>query len=149
MAEMEEKPVSAVLVGTGEYTTGYVHSAGSKSDKKIGVVGLCMFELRRLGRVDKISLAGTTGSKYQGIRKHLKDNIQDVYNGLDVTVDTFPEDDVARDVCACKSSSRGIAFAVGSTMSAQSTVIFVSRPKSCSCIICSSVHIYDWFSDTF
>eukprot|EP00049_Salpingoeca_infusionum_P002841 m.60480 g.60480 ORF g.60480 m.60480 type:complete len:81 (-) comp11819_c0_seq4:3997-4239(-) len=51
MAEMEEKPVSAVLVGTGEYTTGYVHSAGSKSDKKIGVVGLCMFELRRLGYV--------------------------------------------------------------------------------------------------
>eukprot|EP00049_Salpingoeca_infusionum_P002839 m.60442 g.60442 ORF g.60442 m.60442 type:complete len:419 (-) comp11819_c0_seq2:2407-3663(-) len=104
MAEMEEKPVSAVLVGTGEYTTGYVHSAGSKSDKKIGVVGLCMFELRRLGRVDKISLAGTTGSKYQGIRKHLKDNIQDVYNGLDVTVDTFPEDDVARDVCAYKAA---------------------------------------------
>eukprot|EP00055_Hartaetosiga_balthica_P006179 m.19062 g.19062 ORF g.19062 m.19062 type:complete len:440 (-) comp5062_c0_seq1:73-1392(-) len=95
-----QHPVNAVLCGTGEYTTGYVHTGGSKSDKKVGVVGLCMFELRRLGHVAEISMAGTTGKKFGGIRDHLKTKISDVYGGLDVSINSFPADDVARDVHA-------------------------------------------------
>lgn len=91
-----------MLCGTGEYTTGYVHTAGSKSDKKVGVVGLCMFELRRLGSVSEIGLVGTTGTKFAGIRQHLKKNISDVYAGLDVSMNTFPEDSVERDPEAYK-----------------------------------------------
>lgn len=37
-----------LMVGTGEYTTGITSSGlQSKSDKRIGVVGLVFFELRR------------------------------------------------------------------------------------------------------
>lgn len=40
--------VDALLIGTGEYTTGLTSSASaSTSDKKIGVVALVMFDLRR------------------------------------------------------------------------------------------------------
>ena len=45
---------------------------------QVGVIGLCFFELRRLGKVDSIAIAGTNGTKFPGIRKHLKDNISDV-----------------------------------------------------------------------
>ena len=41
----------------------------SGSDKKIGVVGLTMFDLRRRGKVDKLSMVGTSGSKFPAIRE--------------------------------------------------------------------------------
>ena len=94
--------VGAMLCGTGEYTTGYVHNTGSKSDKKVGVVGLVMFELRRLGHVHDIGLVGTTGKKFVGIRKHLQEKITEKYGGLDTSARTFPADDVARDTQAYK-----------------------------------------------
>ena len=53
--------------------------------------------------VKGISLAGTTGKKFAGIRKHLEEKISKVYNGLDVATTTFPADDVARDPEACAS----------------------------------------------
>lgn len=59
---MAATKVSGVLCGTGEYTTGYVNGVQSKSDKKIGVVALCLFELRRLGQVGNLALVGTTGT---------------------------------------------------------------------------------------
>eukprot|EP00730_Choanoeca_flexa_P020471 TRINITY_DN9997_c0_g2_i3.p2 TRINITY_DN9997_c0_g2~~TRINITY_DN9997_c0_g2_i3.p2 ORF type:complete len:143 (+),score=26.24 TRINITY_DN9997_c0_g2_i3:22-429(+) len=98
--------VNVVMCGTGEYTTGYVHNSGSKSDKKVGVVGLCMFELRRLGHVGEISCVGTNGTKFPGIREHLSKNISQVYNGLDVSMQTYPADDVDRDTTACTSEAR-------------------------------------------
>lgn len=56
-------------VGTGEYTTGFVGGAASGSDKKVGVVGLSLFDLRRRGKVGKLSMVGVSGSKYPEIRK--------------------------------------------------------------------------------
>lgn len=103
-AKTSERKLNAVLCGSGEYTTGYVHSGGSKSDKKVGVIGLCFFELRRLGKVDSIAIAGTNGTKFPGIRKHLKDNISDVYGGLDTTIVSYPADDVGRDAVAYKAA---------------------------------------------
>jgi hypothetical protein len=35
----------------GEYTTGFVGGGASGSDKKVGVVGLSLFDLRRRGKV--------------------------------------------------------------------------------------------------
>jgi len=81
------------MVGTGEYTTGFVHGAASGSDKKVGVVGLSLFDLRRRGKVAKLSMVGVSGSKFPAIRKHLKTNISDVYNGLNVSFESFPADD--------------------------------------------------------
>jgi D-galacturonate reductase len=56
------------MVGTGEYTTGFVGGGASGSDKKVGVVGLTMFDLRRRGKVGNLSMVGTSGSRYPAIR---------------------------------------------------------------------------------
>lgn len=40
----------------------------SGSDKKVGVVGLILFDLRRRGKVGKLSMVGTSGFKFPAIR---------------------------------------------------------------------------------
>ncbi|KAL7772328.1 hypothetical protein CFE70_002286 [Pyrenophora teres f. teres 0-1] len=84
-------PVQVLMVGTGEYTTGFVGGGASKSDKKVGVVGLTLFDLRRRGKVGKLSMVGTSGGKFPAIREHLQKNISEAYNGLDVSFDEFPK----------------------------------------------------------
>jgi D-galacturonate reductase len=69
---MASKKPNALIVGTGEYTTGFVYGAASTSDKKIGVVGLVLFDLKRRGLVGEISFAGTNGTKFPAIREHFK-----------------------------------------------------------------------------
>lgn len=56
-------------MGTGEYTTGFVGGGASGSDKKVGVVGLSMFDLRRRGKVGKLGMVGVNGKKFGAIRK--------------------------------------------------------------------------------
>jgi D-galacturonate reductase len=102
--------------------TGWTGAGASKSDKKvrqfnsghhrqlnstiqIGVVGLTMFDQRRLGKVrafchffkhanrfqvDKLSMVGTNGSKFPAIRKHLDENIGKVYKDMDTSFVAFP-----------------------------------------------------------
>jgi D-galacturonate reductase len=67
-AKGQTKPLNVLMVGTGEYTTGFVGGGASGSDKKVGVVGLTMFDLRRRGKVGKLSMVGTSGTKYPAIR---------------------------------------------------------------------------------
>ena len=69
----------------------------SGSDKKVGVVGLTLFDLRRRGKVGKLSMVGTSGKKYPAIREHFQKNISSVYNNLDVSFDSFPSDTTTRD----------------------------------------------------
>lgn len=64
--------------------TGYTGSGASKSDKKIGVVGLTLFDLRRLGKVDKLSMVGVNGRRFPAIRQHLGEKIADVYKDMDI-----------------------------------------------------------------
>lgn len=52
------QPVNVLMVGSGEYTTGYVDGKASDSDKGAGVVALTMFDLRRRGKVDHLAIAG-------------------------------------------------------------------------------------------
>eukprot|EP01031_Cornospumella_fuschlensis_P039512 gene39512-48107_t len=87
-----QKRVNVLMIGTGEYTTGYVHGAASDSDKSAGVVALTMFDLRARGLIDRIGLCGVNGKKFPSIRTHLQRAIGDVYAGLDLTLDTFPAD---------------------------------------------------------
>jgi D-galacturonate reductase len=61
--------LTTVKVGTGEYTTGFVGGGASGSDKKVGVVGLTLFDLRRRGKVGDLSMVGVNGTKYPAIRK--------------------------------------------------------------------------------
>jgi D-galacturonate reductase len=86
-------PINVCMVGTGEYTTGFVGGGASGSDKKVGVVGLTLFDLRRRGKVGNLSMVGTSGQKFPAIREHLTKNITEHYNGLDTSFESFPEND--------------------------------------------------------
>jgi len=95
---------NAILFGTGEYTTGYVHGGQSKSDKSAGVVGLVFFDLRHRGLMgSRIGFCGTSGGKFPGMRKHLQANIGDRYS-MSVDCETYPSDDCKRDVNAYKTA---------------------------------------------
>jgi D-galacturonate reductase len=85
------------MVGTGEYTTGYVHNGASGSDKSAGVVALSLFDMRRRGKLGHLKMAGTNGSKFPGIRRHLHNVITRVYKDLDVSFQSFPDDEVRSD----------------------------------------------------
>lgn len=83
--------LNVLMCGTGEYTTGWTGSGASKSDKKIGVVGLTMFDLRRLGKIGKLGMVGVNGGKFPAIRQHLQENIGNVYKDMDTSFKEFPE----------------------------------------------------------
>ncbi|KAG9314514.1 hypothetical protein JVU11DRAFT_5311 [Chiua virens] len=82
--------LNVLMCGTGEYTTGWTGQGASKSDKK--VVGLTMFDLRRLGKVDKLAMVGVNGSKFPAIRQHLQQNIANVYKDMDTSFEEFPKE---------------------------------------------------------
>jgi len=88
----ETTTVDVLMVGTGEYTTGYVGGKAADSDKGAGVVALTMFDLRRRGKVNHIAMCGVNGKKFPGIRTHMKKNISDVYANMDLTCTTYPSD---------------------------------------------------------
>jgi D-galacturonate reductase len=58
----EASKVDVLMVGTGEYTTGYVGGTASDSDKGAGVVALTMFDLRRRSKVDRVGMCGVNVS---------------------------------------------------------------------------------------
>jgi hypothetical protein len=58
--DMTLHPVNVLMVGSGEYTTGYVDGKASDSDKGAGVVALTMFDLRRRGKVNHLAIVGKT-----------------------------------------------------------------------------------------
>jgi len=89
---MLKDKVDVLMVGTGEYTTGFVGGTASDSDKGAGVVALTMFDLRRRGKVDHVAMCGVNGKKFPGIRNHMKRCIEEVYNDMDLTCETFPGD---------------------------------------------------------
>lgn len=63
MSEEKSNKLNVLMVGTGEYTTGYVGGTAADSDKGAGVVALTMFDLRRRGKVDRVGMCGVNGKK--------------------------------------------------------------------------------------
>ena len=92
MAAITSDKVNVLMIGTGEYTTGFVGGGKADSDKGAGVVGVVMFDLRRRGKVGKLGLVGTNGKKMPQIRQHMENNIGKVYKDMDLTCSTFPPD---------------------------------------------------------
>lgn len=92
--------INVLMVGTGEYTTGYVAGSTAASDKRAGVIGTTLFDLRRRGLVGNLLMAGTNGTKYPEIRRHLQRAIADTYRDMDVQFESFPADSVSRQVDA-------------------------------------------------
>ncbi len=91
------KKINALMVGTGEYTTGFVHGAAADSDKSAGVVALTLFDLRQRGLLNSLKMVGTNGSKFPSIRQHLARVIGDAYNNLSTDFESFPGEGVADD----------------------------------------------------
>ena len=71
-------PLPCLVVGTGEYTTGYGLNS-SKTDKAAGVVALTLFDLRARGRLGALHLAGVNGAKLPAIRAHMASAIGGAY----------------------------------------------------------------------
>eukprot|EP01117_Protostelium_nocturnum_P013243 TRINITY_DN4934_c0_g2_i5.p1 TRINITY_DN4934_c0_g2~~TRINITY_DN4934_c0_g2_i5.p1 ORF type:complete len:245 (-),score=96.98 TRINITY_DN4934_c0_g2_i5:76-810(-) len=99
MAALKRERVDGLMIGTGEYTTGYVGTSGgaSASDKKIGVVALTLFDLQSSHQGNKVAnlkMVGTNGTRYPAIREHLKNKIGNVYKGISVDFESFPADNV-------------------------------------------------------
>ncbi len=92
------------MVGTGEYTTGYTGGGASGSDKSAGVVALACFDLRYRGALGELSMAGSNGTKFPGIRRHLRSMIAEKYRGLSTDFRSFPADDTPRDPSAYKAA---------------------------------------------
>ena len=89
---MAQKP-NVLMLGTGEYTTGWVGKA-SDSDKSTGVVALVMLDLKRRNKINDLAMCGTSGPKLPQIREHMR-KMLGVYEGIDPgLVKTFPADDV-------------------------------------------------------
>jgi D-galacturonate reductase len=84
--------VNVLMIGSGEYTTGFVHNAATTSDKSAGVVALTLFDLRTRGKVERLGLCGVNGKKFPEIRSHLQQAIGLTYSGMDLTMETFPSD---------------------------------------------------------
>jgi len=107
-AEEESTLPASLLIGTGEYTTGWTGKGASDSDKGAGVVGLVFFDLRSRGKVsERICMAGTNGHKFPDIRKHLKSKIEDFY-GLPTAFENFPKEAV-RDSEAYKEAVKSMS----------------------------------------
>lgn len=100
----EQEIPNTLMIGTGEYTTGFVHGSAADSDKGAGVVALSMFDLRKQGLIGRLLMSGTNGTKFAGIRSHLQGCIADVYEGLDVGFESFPADGTERDPLAYRSA---------------------------------------------
>lgn len=104
------------MIGSGEYTTGYVPTAVAETDKGAGVVGITLFHLRSRGKVGSMSLCGTNGSKFPAIRTHFETNIKNKYtDSLDCSVNTFPADgtsDPKAYIAALDSMPKGSAVTV-------------------------------------
>jgi len=87
-------PPGCLMVGTGEYVTGFVGGKGADSDKSCGVLGLVCLDLRGCGKIGRLGMVGVNGKKLPAIRAHMQRNLGDVFEGIDPSViETWPADD--------------------------------------------------------
>jgi len=102
---MTSRKPNVLLIGAGEYTTGFVHGQGTKSEKKCGVVALVHFDLRKRGLVgDRIGICDITGKNWTAIRTFFKRMIDDKYKGLSSKFEAFPDESVDLDYNAYKAA---------------------------------------------
>ncbi|KAF8821882.1 hypothetical protein IE077_001413 [Cardiosporidium cionae] len=96
------RPINVLMCGSGEYTTGYVEGEVAAPDKRKGVVGLVLFDLKRRGFVGNLSMCGVNGTKFPNIRKHFKSAIEESYAEMDTSFISWPGNEVCRDEFAYK-----------------------------------------------
>jgi D-galacturonate reductase len=117
--------VDVLMIGTGEYTTGFVDGQAAQSDKGAGVVALTCFDLRRRGVIGKLSMAGTNGTKFPAIRQHLSQVIGDVYRDMNLDFQSYPGDATDHDVLAYRE-------AIGRMQPGDAAIVFTPDDTHCS-----------------
>merc|ERR1711920_624494 len=86
-----------LMVGTGEYVTGFVGGKGADSDKSTGVLGLVCLDLRSRGKVERLGMVGVNGKKFPALRSHIQKVLGEVYDGIDPSIiETWPADNVVK-----------------------------------------------------
>ena len=60
-------------------------------------------------KVDRIVLCDICGTKLPAVRQTLKSKIGDVYKGMDISLDCFPDDDVECDTQAIHKVCEGLS----------------------------------------
>ncbi|WP_051335350.1 Gfo/Idh/MocA family protein [Methylocapsa acidiphila] len=82
-----------LVIGAGEYVTGWTASGASRSDKRAGVALLSLLDLQRRGKIGKIRLCCRDGRRYPAIRTHIAESLSR-YAGLRPSdIETSPGDD--------------------------------------------------------
>ena len=74
-----------------------MQNATDVSDKSAGVVALSLFDMRRRGKVDRLLMAGTNGTKFPHVRRHIEKSIAAVYGDMNVAFDSYPDDSTRDD----------------------------------------------------
>lgn len=96
----ESGVISDFCFVAGEYTVGLVPSADSaavsgtnRTDKKLGVVALTMFDLKKRGKISWLGLCGTSAGKTLRAARYLLESLGAAYRNLDTRLDAvFPRE---------------------------------------------------------
>jgi D-galacturonate reductase len=98
-------PIDALMIGAGEYTTGCVFTAaGAAPDKPAGVVAITLTDMRRRGKIGTLTLCDAVGTRMPAVRQTMAEKIGKAYKDMDLTMRTFPEDDVEFDANAFRAA---------------------------------------------
>ncbi len=85
-----------LIVGVGEYVTGYTNDGAADSDKSTGVVALVALHLHARRKLSRVALCGTNGEKLPAVRAHMAAALAS-YADIDPSrITTFPPDGVIK-----------------------------------------------------
>ena len=121
LSSFSQGEINVMMIGTGEYTTGYVNGQAADSDKSCGVVALTLMDLQQRKKIGKLGLCGVNGKKFPGIREHLHETIAKKYpsSGFAQSIDsicTFPGDSECND--------KAYVAALGTLVKGDAAIIF-------------------------
>jgi len=84
-----------IVVGNGEYVTGYNDSDSiNNSDKKKGVILISLLDLKRRDLINKIIICGRSIEKLEKIKNYFNTNIQEYDNLKDIEYEIFANDEL-------------------------------------------------------
>lgn len=90
-----------LMIGAGEYTTGFVrHAGGAASDKPAGVVAITMTDLRRRGVVGRLGCADIIGESFAEVKANMKTKIDGTYKDMSTEMEWWPEEGTGLDKTA-------------------------------------------------
>lgn len=84
--------VNVLMIGTGEFVTGYTDRQLFPSQNSVGIVALTALDLRRRNKIHRLGMCGKDGRTFPQIRFHLQETISKVYDGISAELETFPSD---------------------------------------------------------